>query len=156
MNFACNTEKFHTNPYNILSSRACAWRFRHHCLKKLALHNAQLMVEYINNCSSSKVIFEDHSTKKLFHLNVESFFFQFEFEEIDADQRLSFDSKPADHVTTNQTWLSWSMKYFLHINQFGLLKGNMTPSGSWLLEGYNQLLGKGGNTSFAFLRRQGL
>ena len=38
------------------------------------------------------------------------------------DQGLSFDSKLADQVTTNQTWLFWDMKHFLHFNQFGLFK----------------------------------
>ena len=36
--------------------------------------------------------------------------------------------------------------------QFGLFKEKITFSGSWQLESSYQLFGKGGNTSFAFLR----
>ena len=40
--------------------------------------------------------------------------------------------------------------------QFGLFKEKMTFSGSWQLEISYQLFGKGGDTSFAFLRRHRL
>ena len=40
--------------------------------------------------------------------------------------------------------------------QFGLLKEKMTISGFWQLESSYQLFGKGGDTSFAFLRRHHL
>ena len=40
--------------------------------------------------------------------------------------------------------------------QFGLFKEKMTTSGSWQLESSYQLFGKGGDTSFAFLRRHRL
>ena len=70
----------------------------------------------------------------------------------EADQGLSFDSKPADQVTVNQTWLFWRMKYFLHFNQCGLFEENLTTFGSWQLEDCYQLFCEGGDARLAFLR----
>jgi len=43
-----------------------------------------------------------------------------------TDLGLSFDSKSADQMPKNHNWLFGGIKCFFHLNEFGLLEGNMT------------------------------
>ena len=63
---------------------------------------------------------------------------------------ISLDLKSADQVTPNQTWIFWSMKYFLYL-VFSREMWALLVLDNWMA--VTNFFYKGGDTSFAPLRR---